>query len=37
MLKKVVISCLLSNWRRALGEGSPCLALLTAALHRRDA
>lgn len=25
MLKKVVIGCLLSNWMRALGEGSPCL------------
>lgn len=37
MLKKVVISCLLSNWRRAVGEGSPCLALLAAALCWREA
>ena len=37
MLKKVVISCSLSNWRRALGEGSPCLALLATALCQRDA
>lgn len=37
MLKKVVISCLLSNWRRAQEEGSPCLAPLTAALYRWEA
>lgn len=33
MLKKVVISCLLSNWRRALGEGPP--AWLCPAPERR--
>jgi len=36
MLREVVISCLLSRWRRALGEGSPCLALLAAAVCQRS-